>query len=91
MEKISKVDSLLANKLPTVATTSGHVRPRKIERFLLASKVNGKITQTALESVKESSQTLMIEYLENIRNALERKLCENDPGFELDDEMKRSL
>jgi hypothetical protein len=54
----------------------------------LASKVNGKITQTALESVKESSQTLTIEYLENIRNTLERKLCENDPGFELDDEMK---
>jgi hypothetical protein len=27
--KISKVDSLLANKLPTVATTSGHViRPQ---------------------------------------------------------------
>ena len=50
--------------------------------------MNGKITQTALESVKESSQTLMIEYLENIRNALERKLRENDPGFELDDEMK---
>jgi hypothetical protein len=31
MEKISKVDSLLANKLPTVATTSGRVGEYNID------------------------------------------------------------
>ena len=49
MEKISKVDSLLANKLPTVATTSGHVTSIKVswgcrwycgEQWLLSTKAH---------------------------------------------------
>lgn len=57
-------------------------------KFLLATKEGGRITQKALDSVKESTQSLVDGYLENIRNTLETKLRENDPEFRLTEEMK---
>lgn len=57
-------------------------------KFLLASKVEGNITQTALESVKESTQSLLAGYLQDLRGILENKLRENNPEFELDEELK---
>lgn len=61
---------------------------RHAAKFLLASKVDGNITQTALESVKESSESLIAAYLQDIRSTLERKLREKDPQFEFDEELK---
>ena len=61
---------------------------RHAAKFLLASKVDGNITQAALESVKESSESLIAAYLQDIRSNLEIKLRENDPQFELGEELK---
>ena len=55
---------------------------RHAAKFLLASKVDGNITQAALESVKESSESLIAAYLQDIRSNLERKLRENDPQYQ---------
>jgi hypothetical protein len=64
MEKISKVDSPLGNKLPTVATTSGHVRSRLIRsRFMALFKlITTLILQRTLAMVLNYCKILVVIY-----------------------------
>lgn len=61
---------------------------RHAAKFLFAAKIEGKITQTALETVKQSSQILVTDYLETIQTMLQNKLRERDPTLEMDEDMK---
>lgn len=57
-------------------------------KFLLGAKEDGKISQKALGSVKESTQALCGEYLENVKKVLEIKLRADNPQFIFTEDME---
>lgn len=57
-------------------------------KFLLSAKEEGKLSQTALDSVKDSTQDLVSEYLDNVKKALASKLSASYPGFTYTEDME---
>ena len=61
---------------------------RNVAKFLLRTKEVGKITQTTLGSVKDSTKALLGEYLDVVKNSLKAKLKETiGEDFEFSQDM----
>ena len=62
---------------------------RNVAKFLLRTKEVGKITQTTLASVKDSTKALLGEYSDVVKNSLKAKLKETiGEDFEFSQDME---